>query len=496
MNRSEWRCFVLAAVLHLLLAAWLLPGHPSGPAGTTGTFAAWDGDTFSYLDPVENLLRTGTYAQDLARPDSYAGRMPGYGIVYGLLRLALPPGAAADALVLLQLLLSLVALYCLARLAQVVTRQPAAFRWALLLYGLNTFVTVYDIRVLTESFATSALIIGLYELVKMLEHPTGATAGRLLRVGCWLAWAVFLRPFLAPLLGLLAVATAVLGSRAATLPDRPRGFRALRGGLLLLLPFLVVDAAWVARNWPWYQRPVLLQSNAWAGYRTAPGLPALADFIGTIGEEPSLVAARQRHCLVLSIHGSRGPEFSRPAAQAGPAGVHLRLAGAGKKLARAGLRFGPAAGPAPAGRSPRQPGPGPIRERLPPAPPLASRGARAPAARLPPHPGSPRRQPLPPAVRRAFPAPKKAVKVAAYLAYLARGRPRLAGHAAAGVAAAGRAAGQARAAVCAGAAVPGAAAGRVSLLRCRLPVRARGRRAAAGAVPEFLVARFWFLVRA
>jgi hypothetical protein len=56
--------------------------------------------------------------------------------------------------------------------------------------------------------------------------------------------------------------------------------------VLLALPFLVADGAWMARNWPWYHRPVPLQTNEWAGYQTPPALRELSDFTGIIGEEP------------------------------------------------------------------------------------------------------------------------------------------------------------------------------------------------------------------
>ncbi|MDQ2771654.1 MAG: hypothetical protein M3Y54_14280 [Bacteroidota bacterium] len=179
MTRSERRYFLLACGLRLALVALLHIGHSTGGPGSGAAFAVWGGDTFSYLDPVENLFRHDTYAQDLARLETYAGRMPGYGVVYGALRLGLAPGGAADAVVALQLLLSLYALYCLGRLAQAATRHPAAFKWTVLLFAANTFTTVFDIRLLTESFAISALIIGVYAFQLALRKDSPGVAYRL-----------------------------------------------------------------------------------------------------------------------------------------------------------------------------------------------------------------------------------------------------------------------------------------------------------------------------
>ncbi len=48
-----------------------------------GAFLLASGDSFSYFDPVENLISNGHYADD--------HRMPGIGWIYFLLRLFLNP---------------------------------------------------------------------------------------------------------------------------------------------------------------------------------------------------------------------------------------------------------------------------------------------------------------------------------------------------------------------------------------------------------------------
>jgi hypothetical protein len=282
MTRKEWLFFGVACCLKLGIFVLIHLGH-AGKLAPHALVAIWGGDTFSYLDPVENLLRHGTYAQDLARLETYAGRMPGYAVVYGPLRLVLGPGWAADGVVGLQLLLSLGALYCLGRLAQAATQRAAAFQWTVLLYAANTFTTVLDIRLLTESFAISALILGIYAFWRARQQPAGA--GWLLLAGCWLAWAIFLRPFLGPVLFGLA---GWYWGRAWFLAKRQPLLDARRyvlRGALLVLPFLVADGAWMLRNWPWYHRLVPLQSNTWAGYKNPPALLELNDFMGAIGEE-------------------------------------------------------------------------------------------------------------------------------------------------------------------------------------------------------------------
>ena len=55
-------------------------------------------------------------------------------------------------------------------------------------------------------------------------------------------------------------------------------------GSQLLLPLLVVDAAWTARNWPYYHHLVPLKSTTWSGYKNPPDLQELNSLMGAIGE--------------------------------------------------------------------------------------------------------------------------------------------------------------------------------------------------------------------
>ena len=61
-TRNEWLFFGWACCLKLGLAWLIHPGFGGGAATFGGTFAVRGGDTFSYLDPIENLFRYGTYA--------------------------------------------------------------------------------------------------------------------------------------------------------------------------------------------------------------------------------------------------------------------------------------------------------------------------------------------------------------------------------------------------------------------------------------------------
>ncbi|QQR87183.1 MAG: glycosyltransferase family 39 protein [Flavobacteriales bacterium] len=188
------------------------------------------GDTFSYLDPIDNLLSTGHYTPDL--------RMPGYGAVYLLFRLVVEPIIARDLVVLLQMVLAAVAVYVGARLAQRLTGRNAAFVIVFFLLGISPYMSTLESRLCTESFCTSALIFACWLLLRWRDE------GRkrwLLLAGALVGWAIFLRPITG--VALLALAPMAYVSTAPTLLKRWWPV------VLFLLPFGVADGIWTARNY-------------------------------------------------------------------------------------------------------------------------------------------------------------------------------------------------------------------------------------------------------
>ena len=73
------------------------------------------GDTYTYLQPVENLIFNGNYDDDF--------RMPGYGWIYYLLRAIFQTATALDFLVIFQLLLASFSVYILAKIAELLFKK-------------------------------------------------------------------------------------------------------------------------------------------------------------------------------------------------------------------------------------------------------------------------------------------------------------------------------------------------------------------------------------
>lgn len=226
-QRDTWALIAIALLVRGTLFGILLREH--------GLHSAWygwgaeTGDTPGYFGPIDAYLDGKAY-----RPDH---RMPGYGIVYLVFRTITTPQGAGSAIIVLQALLGIVSTVVLARTA----RLLGAPRWSQFLlcicYALLGRVVVYDVYWFTESFCTSAMIIGTHGW--LVYQRTGSRA-LLIWAGAWLAWSVFLRPVQLVWLALLAVGTWGLGHST--------WWKKCVAGMMLLLPFVLVDAWWVRRN--------------------------------------------------------------------------------------------------------------------------------------------------------------------------------------------------------------------------------------------------------
>ncbi|WP_375436205.1 glycosyltransferase family 39 protein [uncultured Hymenobacter sp.] len=273
----SFRILSFAAMLRVGLYVFLHFSMGIAVSGS-GLIGKRGGDTASYFDSIEHLLLDGHYTYSLSHLSAYAGRMPGYGVVYGFLRLWLPQNAACDGIVLLQMVLAIVSLYYLGNLAYIVTKRQLVAYAVVFISAVSPYVAQADLYLLTESFAASALLIGSYYFLRGIS----ATSQRhLLIAGAWLTWVVFLRPYMAPL---LVVLPAIYLYQHAS-QDRNLSKRIWLGGLLFLVPFVVVDGAWTIRNWVVCQQFIPLQAP-YAGVEVSPVYLESRRFAAALGEDP------------------------------------------------------------------------------------------------------------------------------------------------------------------------------------------------------------------
>ncbi len=273
----HFRVLSLAATLRIGLYVFLHYSMGIAVSGS-GLIGKRGGDTPSYFDSIEHLLAYGHYTYSLTHLPAYAGRMPGYGTVYGALRLALPPTAACDGVVLLQIALALVSLYYLGELAYLLTQRRAVAYAVVMMHAISPYGAQADLFLLTESFAASALIISSYYF---LRGTTTDNNWYLILAGSWLTWVIFLRPYMAPLLGVWLIIHLYQNSTQIKYAVG----KLCVSSMVFLLPFVVIDGAWTIRNWLVCRQFIPLQA-LYAGIRMSPVYLESRRFAAALGDDP------------------------------------------------------------------------------------------------------------------------------------------------------------------------------------------------------------------
>ena len=241
---NYWYWIILVVIIKALFFIFMLSQHVSSTEA--GVMYIKGGDTYSYITPVENLISNGMYSPDF--------RMPGYGALYFLFRLLTFSAGALNLLALTQLFLGALSVYFLALIARDIFEREDLFYMIFYGYLLSTYTSIFDIVILTESLAVSTLIFAVFCFVRGVDKNNNAL---LFLSGCFLTWCIFLRPFHLPLIGLFIIVLLLLILRSA---DYSR-IKAAKAIIIFLLPFLLIDGAWVARNYKFYGRIIPLQKS-------------------------------------------------------------------------------------------------------------------------------------------------------------------------------------------------------------------------------------------
>jgi hypothetical protein len=201
-----------------------------------------------YFISIENLVSKGTYSPDF--------RMPGYGLIYLPFCIFFSKTTAFNLMILLQVILSSISVYALALTAKMVFKRAVFFHLTFFLFAISYFNSSFDTWLLTESYTTSLLIFAIYYFASYFYNKNKKT--NLLFAGIFLTWVIFIRPGYA----LLPFAfLAVLISEG--IKDRKKLFK---NSLLFLLPLVLVDGAWIIRNYIYYQRIIPLTKTVYLPY--------------------------------------------------------------------------------------------------------------------------------------------------------------------------------------------------------------------------------------
>ncbi len=227
---DNWRVWIgLSLALKLALFLFFLRLFTPAQSADTAIVGFWGGatnDTAGYVQPIEEALSSHEPLR------VFDDRMFGYGLPYFAFRWFLAKPAALNAMIVAQLLVSSLSVYLLALLALRLFGSFRSFVFTFFGYFLVPVVSYYDVVALTESFSTSALILGLYFLLTSRGRRQLALSG-----GC-LTWCVFLRPVFFPVVALCSLYVLVDARRTGYA-------KALSYAIVFLAPFILAESVWV-----------------------------------------------------------------------------------------------------------------------------------------------------------------------------------------------------------------------------------------------------------
>ncbi len=202
------------------------------------------GDTSSYISPIDNFIEHGNYFDD--------HRMPGYGFFYFIFRLFLTKTLALNSLLILQLIVDSISVVVLAKISEYFSKSKVVFFLTFLVYCISTFVSIFDVYLLSEALCTSFLIFSLYFLLKPAYNNNKNID--YFFSGLFLTGSVFMRPIVFPLfvLFLLYISLSMINKTV---------FYKFKIFLFFLLSFILIDGVWTYRNYIIYNKFYPLQKS-------------------------------------------------------------------------------------------------------------------------------------------------------------------------------------------------------------------------------------------
>jgi hypothetical protein len=227
-------CILKIPVFYLLIA--------KNGTGFQGSFMLFNSDTYSYFDPIKNLITNGTYFD----PETEGYRLPGYGVFYFLLHYIFSsPASIYNAIGVIQLSCNIISVYLVGRLAQHITRSNAAFYLAFLLHGISPFTSMFSSHLLTESLSASFLVFSFYFIYRSVNDKPGLV----LPAGIFLTWSYFLRPSIFIIIPFVILFFLILIIKKRI---------ALKYLFILLTPMVICSGLWVLHNYSTHHKLRLL----------------------------------------------------------------------------------------------------------------------------------------------------------------------------------------------------------------------------------------------
>lgn len=241
-----------------------------------------NGDCPDYLHTARNIAETGIFGKSNGTEViPYAGRMPGYDVVLAPLSAFLSELWVMNVVYLLQIFLSAISIYCLAKTAYLLFPFKNIFYLTFFIYSINSFVTFYDLFILTESFCVSALIISFYLFL------LGNTKNHYyLLSGAFFTWAMLMRPYLLPIWAILNL-YLIYALFQKIYSQKVSFFKLFKlvfsiEFIFFNLAFVFTETIWITRNYTQFNKFIPVVTDVHGGLQEGRFL-ALMEFVQAWG---------------------------------------------------------------------------------------------------------------------------------------------------------------------------------------------------------------------
>ncbi|MFM9986879.1 MAG: glycosyltransferase family 39 protein [Flavobacteriales bacterium] len=259
---------LIALVIKLFMFGWFAFNvyHYWEAGKVHHVIAAVQGDTKTYYNPAEDFVQGNGYTSIC--------RMPGILPIYAPFSYFFGQPTAKVSMIVIQFFCSVISVVLLGWIASVLFRNKKAMSLTILLYGVSTFVSIWDHFLMSDSLSISFLIFSIFFLIRYLQ------AGRLITVlwsGLFITWSVFLRQ-------IDVVVIPVAGIILIVYQWKHFG-RIFKSAFVFALPFVFFIGTWTYYNYQKTSRIIPLIAPFDECFKiTSEQLNAIGDLVRAWGE--------------------------------------------------------------------------------------------------------------------------------------------------------------------------------------------------------------------
>ncbi len=206
------------------------------------------GDTFSYIEPMQNYITNGIYYVKAHNENYYSVRPPHYTIIYLFLqKIGLQKDASFNIIVLIQIIINSLSIVALSLLIVNITKKKYSYYLMLVILSLTTSMSYFNHYILPESLVISCTSLALYCIYKYYFNNNSYY---LILASFLFAFSVQMRPYI--ILSLFIPYFFIL-----IIFMRNKDYKSLvRSSLFAFIAMSIIFTPWIYRNYKIYQKIV------------------------------------------------------------------------------------------------------------------------------------------------------------------------------------------------------------------------------------------------